>query len=316
MKLISLLRKLCRIWLIFLILRLKIPAAELKAETPGSCITNASEYYTILVKFNALTGENQRDKWLERLLQGIQYVCNSGDNIQRDEKGKRKTESQEKSQKGSKCFIWPDASIPAIVALEKASHDALGTDFQKYNQKLRQLLFNLKNNALLAQRLLDGELEPSKILNMSPSELKEGLTSEEIAKKEPAESEGMQMTDARCSRCMEFKVGLRDIIHGGHEDRYQLECIACGNSWYASRDETSKLTINAPNLAKSVGTAPWATAKFEEVEKKMMNPREPDKAVDDLFRKTSEAFMPVLDSQKSFGKPIKDEHSEATRNAD
>ncbi|KAJ7952307.1 bromo-adjacent-likey (BAH) domain-containing protein [Quillaja saponaria] len=283
-------------------------------ETPGSCITNVSEYYGILAKFNALNGENQRDKWLERLLQGIQYVCNAGDNIQNDEKG-NSSESQGKIQKGHRSFIWPDAAVPAVVALENASHGALGSDFLKYNQKLRQLLFNLKNNEMLAQRLLNGELEPWKILNMSPKELKEGLTSEEIAKKEPDESQSMQMTDARCSRCMEFKVGLRDIIQAGHGDRYQLECIACGNSWYASRDETSMLTIDAHNSTRSVGTAPLATAKFEDVEK-MVSPREPDKAANDLFKKTSEAYMPVLDTQKSFGKSRKEEHGEATKKAD
>jgi len=40
--------------------------------------------------------------------------------------------------------VWPDAAVSAIVALEKASHEAFSTDFQKYNQKLRQLNFNLK----------------------------------------------------------------------------------------------------------------------------------------------------------------------------
>lgn len=33
-------------------------------------------------------------------------------------------------------------------------------------------LFCLQNTALLARRLLNGELEPAKILNMSPTELK------------------------------------------------------------------------------------------------------------------------------------------------
>lgn len=31
-----------------------------------------------------------------------------------------------------------------------------------------------------------------------------------------------QMTGARCHRCTEGKVGLRDIIHAGHGDRYQV----------------------------------------------------------------------------------------------
>lgn len=43
-----------------------------------------------------------------------------------------------------KPFLWPDAAVPAITALEKVSNDALSADFQKYNQKMRQLVFNLK----------------------------------------------------------------------------------------------------------------------------------------------------------------------------
>ncbi|PPD93934.1 hypothetical protein GOBAR_DD09035 [Gossypium barbadense] len=225
---------------------------SLKAETPGSCPSNTNEYYTILSKAKVLTGETHRDKWMTRLLQGVQYMCSCPDGLERerDIKSPRIANgSQEKSSNSGKSFTWPDAAVPAITALEKASHDALCSDFQKYNQKLRQLEFNLKNNALLARRLLNGELEPSTILNMSPNELKEGLTAEETAKKEPDESERMQMTDARCSRCMEFKVGLRDIIQAGHGDRYQLECGACGHSWYASRDEAASLTIE-PSLPK------------------------------------------------------------------
>ncbi|KAA8522407.1 hypothetical protein F0562_013232 [Nyssa sinensis] len=289
---------------------------HLKAETPGSVTSNASEHTGILANFKALTGETQRDKWLERLLQGIQFICSPVDSGQSNGKEKDGSHginhangSQEKSLNGSSSFLWPDAAVPAVTALEKAAHDALSSDFQKYNQKMRQLLFNLKNNALLARRLLNGELEPSKILNMSPTELKEGLTAEEIASKQPEESQRMQMTDARCKRCMEKKVGLIDIIQAGVLDRYQLECIACGNTWYASRDEVSTLTIDGPSSAKSVGTAPWATAKFEDVEKKLVSPRESEKSTDDVFKRTTEAYMPVLETQKSFNKPKGEESS-------
>ncbi|KAK9983538.1 hypothetical protein SO802_033063 [Lithocarpus litseifolius] len=308
------------------------PDQHLRAETPGSGPITGSVHYSILANFKALIGDNYRDRWLERLLIGIQYMCNSVDSMHGDDKEKGRHDgisqlsenkcqetangTQAKSAKSCKSFLWPDAAVLAVTALEKAAHETLSSDFQKYNQKLRQLVFNLKNNEVLARRLLNGDLEPSKILNMSPSELKEGLTAEETATKEPDESERMQMTDARCSRCSEFKVGVRDIIQAGHGDRYQLECIACGHSWYASRDEASMLTIDAPNTSKAVGTAPWATAKFEDVEKKLVSPREPDKAAIDVFKKTSEAYMPVLDTQKSFGRPKKEEKSESARNAE
>lgn len=46
----------------------------------------------------------------------------------------------------------------------------------------------------------------------------------------------------------------------------QLECLKCGNTWYSSRDAISSLVIKTKE-APSVGIAPWATSKFEEVEK-------------------------------------------------
>lgn len=304
-----------------------------KPETPGSCVNNDSEHHRILVNFNALTGNIHRDKWLERLLQHIQYMCNNDDSTEK-EKGSGNAESdaiknksndrtseiandsQDKGQKSSESFVWPDAAVSAIAALEKTSHEAFSTDFQKYNQKLRQLDFNLKNNALLARRLLNGELKPSKILNMTPIELKEGLTAEEKTKKEPDEKQHMQMTDARCSRCTDSKVGLREIIHAGHDDRYQLECVACGNSWYASRDEVSALTIDALDSKRSMSTTPSSTAKFEDVQKKLVSPRGSENSADDLSKKTGEPSIPDLAAQKSFGKPKKDDNVEAKRQAD
>lgn len=62
-----------------------------------------------------------------------------------------------------------------------------------------------------------------------------------------------------------------------------------------------------------MGTAPWATAKFENVEKKLVSPRESDKPGNDIFKKTSEAYMPVLETQKSFGKSRKEETTEPTK---
>ncbi|XP_057510610.1 uncharacterized protein LOC130792992 isoform X1 [Actinidia eriantha] len=287
---------------------------SVKVGTPESLTNTASEYYTILSNFKALTGETQRDKWLERLLQGMQVICSSTDNEKSDDidKGRshstnqtcdRNSESANGSQdnRGGTTFVWPDAAVSAVTALEKAAHDTLSSD-SKYNQKMRTLLFNLKKTALLARRLLNGELEPSKILSMSPVELKEGLTAEEIASKKPEESKSIQMTDARCKRCMEKKVGVTSIIKAGLGEHYQLECIACGNTWYASIDKASTLTIDGPSTYKSVGTAPWATTKFEDVEKKVVTPGDSEKSADDIF-KTTKAYMPVLDTHKPFNNP-------------
>ncbi|XP_019156290.1 PREDICTED: uncharacterized protein LOC109153023 isoform X2 [Ipomoea nil] len=209
---------------------------SLKAETPGSCASNASEYFTILKNFDVLTGADHRNKCLEKLLQAIEFMCNPWDGGQGDAKekcisdgsdpdktnsSKHVNGSQENCSNGEANFHWPDSAVPAVVSLERAVHDALSSDFQKYNQKMRQLLFNLKNNALLARRLLNGELEASQISNMTPTELKEGLTSDELASRQPEEQEPVQMTDARCRRCSERQVRLIDIIQAGHGHRYQ-----------------------------------------------------------------------------------------------
>ncbi|KAK4804791.1 hypothetical protein SAY86_004608 [Trapa natans] len=53
---------------------------QLKALTPGSCLDKASEYVSILVMYDALTGDTHRDKCLEKLLQGVQYIFYPGGN--------------------------------------------------------------------------------------------------------------------------------------------------------------------------------------------------------------------------------------------
>ncbi|KAI3822220.1 hypothetical protein L1987_09806 [Smallanthus sonchifolius] len=277
-----------------------------RSETPGSCNSIASEYYNILVKFDAVTNDQQRDKWLDKLLETVQFVCNNVDDSQINNLPTNEPEDKIPNNGTGSPPVWPDDAVRAVAALEQASHESLSSDFQKYNQKMRQLVFNLKKNAQLASRLLKGELEPSKILNMSPIELKEGLTAEEIASKEPEEDAQVQMTDARCKRCTEKKVRLVEIISAGHADRYQLECTACGNMWYASRDEASTLTIDGPSSAKTVGTAPWATAKFEDVEKKLVSPR--DRTPNDSIKKPSDPFVTIPERQKSFNKPRPEEH--------
>lgn len=92
----------------------------------------------------------------------------------------------------------------------------------------------------------------------------------------------------------------------------QLECVSCGNSWYASRDEVSSLTIDGSDSKKSIGTAPWATAKFEVIQKKLLSPRESENSANDISGKTNESGIAVNDTQKPIGMPKKDENVEAT----
>ncbi|XP_047325031.1 uncharacterized protein LOC124928825 [Impatiens glandulifera] len=191
-----------------------VSSSSLKPETSEN-----SEHYKILSNFKVLTGEKHRDKWLERLLQAIQFICNLHDHSETTDTEKKHTSFLQKEEIG--MFPWPDAVVPAVVALEKIAHDTLSSDFHKYNQKMRQLFFNLKKYTFLAQRFLMGELEPSQLLNMSPNELKEGVTAEKYAKEQTEEPNRFQMTEASCGRCMEKRVGVIDIIQSGRGQRYQ-----------------------------------------------------------------------------------------------
>ncbi|KAL0684323.1 hypothetical protein Bca4012_051171 [Brassica carinata] len=194
--------------------------AFLKPETPGSAIS--SEYHSILQKFNSLTGDAHRDKCLAKLLEAVQNICYTAENKQAADEAKVASD------------------------LEQGEKDAKTENGAHENP--------LKNTALLARRLLNGELEPAKILSMSPTELKEGLTAKETEKNEPDDAEKMQ-----------------------------LECIACGHSWYASRDEVSTLTIDSEKPAQ--GT------ESEDVEKDLTSPREAEKKA-----KENESFKTTNDT--------------------
>ncbi|KAM3396808.1 hypothetical protein P3S68_000320 [Capsicum galapagoense] len=303
-------------------------SAQPPAETPGSCANNASEYFTILSNFKVLTGERQHDKWLEKLLQSIQYFYSPVDNAQNDGTGnggsdaadltgdtdsaKHVNESLDKSADGD-VFRWPDSVVPAVVSLEIAAQEALSSDFQKYNQKMRQLTFNLKNTSLLARRLLKGELDPSQILNMSPNELKEALTAEELASREPEEPELIQMTDARCKDAQRKKCGSWRLFRLGIEivTRWSVLLAAILGMLLGTKFLASQLG----QIWQSVGAEPLATAKFEDVEKSLTSLRRADEGASDILKKTTEAYMPVLDSHKSFNK-TKPEDSATTSNAD
>ncbi|PUZ56401.1 hypothetical protein GQ55_5G295700 [Panicum hallii var. hallii] len=195
-----------------------------KAETPGS---DNLRNYDILVRYKALYGEKNRDKWLDKLVDCIPLASKESagaSHADPDAATKSSTNVSSAKDVGSadneKSYA-PDVVVPIMVALERSAYEALGNDFLKYNQKLRQLVFNIKNSSKLRSRLMDKELDPPVLLTMSPDELKVGLTSAEKTS-EPEESRQLQMTDTRCERCSEKKVGISDIIHAGHGDRYQV----------------------------------------------------------------------------------------------
>lgn len=56
-----------------------------------------------------------------------------------------------------------DVAIPIIVALERSAYEALGSDSRKYNQKLRQLCYNIKVSFFLPRNPL-GDMPKSNLV--------------------------------------------------------------------------------------------------------------------------------------------------------
>uniref|UniRef100_A0A7N0RBE7 TFIIS central domain-containing protein n=1 Tax=Kalanchoe fedtschenkoi TaxID=63787 RepID=A0A7N0RBE7_KALFE len=213
----------------------QISPQQQKVTTPRSHAKNP--YTNILALFGLLTGNARRDKNLERLLEGIHsqwnFIKNQYDDGQSSDQNLKVIKETVKSQKGIR-LIWPDSVIGPIFSLEDETDAAYGSDSRKYNQKMKKLVFNLTKNGILAKRFVTQELAPSKLLNMSPDELKNGFMTEELPRNESDGKQEMQMVDARCKICSEKKVFLKDVIMAGHRQRYQLECSECGRSWFTS----------------------------------------------------------------------------------
>ncbi|TVU23637.1 hypothetical protein EJB05_26013, partial [Eragrostis curvula] len=234
-----------------------------RAEIPESA---RPRNYAILARYKALTGKEHRDKWLDKLLESIPLTWSKAARVPHADPGTAAKSSSNcssaniGSDDNKKLYILDDV-VPMIVSIERSAHEALGADFRKYNQKLRQLSINIKNSSKLCRRLMGKELDPPALLTMSPDELKDGLTAAEKTT-EPEQSRQLQMTDARCQRCQEKKVGISDIMRAGNIDRYQLECISCGNTWFSCYDDIVSLTVDSPSTAAAgsvaPGTNPWA----------------------------------------------------------
>lgn len=268
----------------------KVDAA--RVETPISAVGTDMEVSTLLKIHGVSLSVHARDRWLEKLMQTIRDLCggskgfhvkgggedstikDDGDPSKgrgvADAEGGKQGLGKRKSFLGEGSLAWPEvapAAVEVVSALERLSYDSLGNDLHKYNLKMRQLDFNVKKNKVLARRLLNKELEPAEVINMSPAELKDGYIAAEREDQERTEPETMQMADVRCSICTEREVRVIDIIHVGFGDRYQLECLKCGTTWYSSRDAISSLVIQPTPAPPNVGIAPPATSKFDEVEK-------------------------------------------------
>ncbi|XP_078427507.1 ASI1-immunoprecipitated protein 3-like [Wolffia australiana] len=157
------------------------------------------KFSSLIKKFQASTGDFYRDKWLVKLLQGFHINCRLDSEGEKYEEKRTSTyrkdsisvivrEKDTISSNGSEHIIWPDDAVRAATALEMAAHVALCSDFRKYNCKLGLLDFNLKKNVPLAKRLLKRELDPSALVRMSRSELKDVILACKKKKPKPKES--------------------------------------------------------------------------------------------------------------------------------
>ncbi|GBG65748.1 hypothetical protein CBR_g52340 [Chara braunii] len=173
----------------------------------------------------------------------------------------------EEKEKSESLATAVERTVCMICKLEEEAHRQLGADPKKYNLKMRSLEYNLRNGQVLSRRVITGELDSAAVLHMSPTELKDGYTVTEKELHEPEEPETFQMTDARCKLCGEKQMAVKDIIHVGYGDRYQLECLKCGHARSAPLDAVSSLRVELPKVSPAVvGVAPWATSKFSDIE--------------------------------------------------
>ncbi|TVT97598.1 hypothetical protein EJB05_57137, partial [Eragrostis curvula] len=228
--------------------------------------------YAILARYKALTGEEHRDKWLDKLLECIPLTWSKAARVPHADPGTAAKSSSHcppakiGSHDNEKLYILDDV-IPMIVSIERSAHEALGTDFKKYNQKMRHLSINIKNSSKLCRRLMGKELDPPDLLTMSPDELKDGLTTAEKTT-EPEQSRQLQMTDARCQRCQEKKVGICDIMHAGNNDRYQVSGVHFLRQYMVlGYDDIVSLTVDGPSTTAAGSVAAGTNHRAKAPEK-------------------------------------------------
>ncbi|EFJ34014.1 hypothetical protein SELMODRAFT_167230, partial [Selaginella moellendorffii] len=169
--------------------------AKVEAVTPGA----DGDVNAMLRQMNVLTGNIKRDRWLEKIMSSIKSFY--------------MTTQQEGSEAAGEKDpqFTPEQAVSAVSSLETAAYEAL--DERKFNLKMRSLEYNLRNGPVLARRLLAKELQALTVVNMTPSELKDGMTAAEKSAQEPEQPQTVQMADVRCALCGEPQVGVKDIIN-------------------------------------------------------------------------------------------------------
>ena len=132
-----------------------------------------------------------REKFHEILLEVAQNKAKEGDErvMNKNRAGeemesKKETPPTDISSPVSEISTHQKA-IDIAVAIEVAMM-AKFKDDQAYSMKARSLIFNLKKNTSISARILSGEIEPSRIVAMNPSELASDQKKEEIKQTQEA----------------------------------------------------------------------------------------------------------------------------------
>ncbi|CAD6500062.1 BgTH12-04167 [Blumeria graminis f. sp. triticale] len=144
------------------------------------------------------------------------------------------------------CFMSDESSsliISRAVEVEKAAFDIFGGDTPEYRAKLRSLFQNLKavSNRELGQRVLSGEINPTKFVNMSHDELKsskrrqedEKINKENMKKAQVPMAEKSISDALKCGKCGQKKVSYSQAQTRSADEPMTTfcECTVCGNRW-------------------------------------------------------------------------------------
>lgn len=132
-----------------------------------------------------------------------------------------------------------ESMIPICTAIENEVQKFSKGDRLKYAEKSRSLLFNLKKNQILCQRLASSELSPSELCKMTPEQL---ATAEKIHEKKQKEK---KLQDARLLNWEQNNEDKINDMCGIKGDLKQASLFTCGRCKSTKTTSTQKQTRSA-----------------------------------------------------------------------
>jgi len=129
--------------------------------------------------------------------------------------------------------------IPTCTNMEAALQTFSRNDTSTYKEKARSLMFNLKRNEQLRYNLVEGDVDPSDLMNMTPEQL---ATAEKKAEREKLEK------DIQDSRRLDWEQANEDKINdmcGIKGDLLNASLFTCGRCKSIKTTSTQKQTRSA-----------------------------------------------------------------------